>query len=164
MGLGARPRRRGRAAAVLRNRRLRKLRRGRDLSQVATQSAPPLRHGTSPERNAAESLTRAIFGFRSLHMWRSGRLRPLDRVSSSAFTAVRAGQAINFCPHHRRASESTPPPVRNRVLNRYIASQCYWVFASVAPVPTREADTPLVNWVACSPPGPISVGRYMRYA
>ena len=56
---------------------------------------------------------------------------------------------------------AAPPKL---VVNRYIPSQLYWVLASGRLVPAREAETAVVNWVACSIAGPISVGTNKRNA
>src|SRR5205085_4264481 len=72
--------------------------------------------------------------------------------------------AVNPCRDHTIGRESTPPQPRRLVVNRYIASQPYWVLASGEPVPAREADTAVENCVACSTAGPSSVGTYMRNA
>src|SRR5262249_9784434 len=118
--------------------------------------------GTSPERIAAESLTRPTFGLRSLHMWNFGGSHPLDGVSPRGLGGARCGPAVNFCPDHRMASESIRRRRQNALSTAALRRTDYWVFVSGTAAPAREAETPVVNCVACSTAAPTSVGMNMR--
>src|SRR5438874_11409811 len=136
----------------------------RNVYHDATECVLPLSLGTSPERIAAESLTRGISEFVLAIYGDAGWLAPQDAGGARMFRCFRTPQPL--IPARTTRSRGSQPrrSPRKVAINRYIASQSYWVFASDGPVPARGAGAAIENCVACSTAGPIGVGTYMRNA